>query len=142
MNAQKILEKSQGVIAISGATGFEALFYRKPVILFGDEHYDKLSMVTKIQVINDLPQKIKSALSNFKFNEREFGIYMKVLKQYALPVPYYSILKEGVSLSSIQRNGQEFSVTNFHFQKFYEKYDKYFKLIANTMFSRFQKITQ
>jgi len=142
MNAQKILEKSQGVITISGATGFEALFYRKPIILFGDEHYDKISTVTKIQEINDLPQKIESALSDSKFNEREFGIYMEILKQYALPVPYYSILKDGVSLSSIQRNGHEFNLTSLHFQKFYEKYDKSFKIIANAIFARFQKISQ
>jgi len=142
MNAQEILEKSQGVISISGATGFEALFYQKPVILFGDEHYDKLSMVTKIEVINDLPKKIRNVLLNFKFDEREFGIYMEILKQFAIPVPYYSILKEGVTLSSIQRNGHEFSLTNLHFQKFYEKYEEYFKLIANTIFSKFQKIDQ
>jgi hypothetical protein len=140
MNAQKILEKSQGIISISGGTGFEALFYRKPVILFGDDHYDKLSMVTKIQTVNNLPQKIKDALSNFKFNEKEFDKYMEILKQYAIPVPYYLILKEGVSLSSIQRNGQEFNLTNLHFQRFYEKYHKYFELIANTLSSRLQKI--
>jgi hypothetical protein len=140
MNAQEILKNSQGVISISGATGFEALFYQKPVILFGDDHYDKLSMVTKIQTINDLPKKVKNALLNFKFNEKEFSIYMKTLKQFALPIPYYSILKEGVSVSSIQRNGQEFNLTNLYFQKFYEKYDKYFKLIADTIFLRVQKI--
>ena len=121
VNAQEVLEKSQGVIAISGATGFEALFYHKPVFLFGDEYYDKLSMVTKVEKIIDLPQIIKSALSNFKFDEREFDTYMEVLKKYALSVPYHSIIKEAVSLSSIQRNGKEFSLTNLHFQKFYEK---------------------
>jgi len=142
VNSQKLLEKSQGVIAISGATGFEALFYQKPVILFGDEYYDKLSMVTKIKTMNDFPQKIKSTLSNFKFNERELGIFMEVLNQHSLSIPYYSIMKDGVSLSSIQRNGQNFSLTNLHFQKFYEKYIADFKLIANTIFSRFQKISQ
>ena len=57
VNAQEVIEKSQGVITISGATGFEALFYHKPVILFGDEYYDKLSMVTKIETFNELPYK-------------------------------------------------------------------------------------
>jgi len=141
MDAQKILEKSQGLISISGATGFEGLFYRKPVILFGDDHYDKLSMVTKVEKIIDLPQIIKSALSNFKFDEREFDTYMEVLKKYSLSVPYHSIIKEAVSLSSIQRNGKEFSLTNLHFQKFYEKYNTFFKLIAEKIFFRYQKIS-
>ena len=139
VDAQKLLEKSQGVITISGATGFEALFYKKPVILFGDEDYDKLSMITKIKTINDLPKKIASALTNFKFDEREFGIFMAVFKKHALPIPYYSMMKEGVYLSSIQRNKQEFDSTNLYFQKFYEKYENDFKLIASAIFSRLQK---
>ena len=59
VNAQEVLEKSQGVITISGATGFEALFYHIPIIMFGDEYYDKLSMVTKIKTFDELSYKIQ-----------------------------------------------------------------------------------
>jgi hypothetical protein len=136
VNAQEVLEKSQGVIAISGATGFEALFYHIPVILFGDEYYDKLSMVTKIEIIKDLPRQIRNALFDFKFNERELSICVKVLKEFALPVPYYSILKDGVSLSSIQRNHNNFNLTNLEFEKFIKKWEKEFTLLVKTILIR------
>jgi hypothetical protein len=136
VNAQEVLEKSQGVVAISGATGFEALFYHKPVILFGDEYYDELSMVTKIEIIEDLPSQIKKALINFKFNKRELSMFVKVLKEFALPIPYYSIIKDGVSVSSTQRNKNNFDLTNLEFKKFYEKWGKEFTLFAKTILTR------
>lgn len=137
VNSLEIIEKCQGVITISGSTGFEALFYQKPVIIFGDEHYDKLSMVTKIKKINNLPQEIKNALNNFKFNQNELNVFVEILNKHSLSIPYASMLKDGVSLSSIQRNGEDFNITNTHFQKFVKKYQKEFQLIAKTIFSRF-----
>ena len=140
VNAQEVLEKSQGVVSISGATGFEALFYHKPVILFGEEYYDKLSMVTKIETIIDLPQKIRNTLSNFKFNEEEFSMFVKILKEFALPVPYYSIIKDGVLVSSIQRNKNNFNLTKSTFKKFIEKWDKEFTILAKTILIRSTEI--
>ena len=136
VNSQEVLEKSQGVIAISGATGFEALFYHKPVILFGDEYYDELSMVTKIEIIEDLPHQIKKALINFKFNKRELSMFVKILKEFALPIPYYSIIKDGVLISATQRNQNNFELTNLEFKKFYEKWGKEFTLFAKTILTR------
>ena len=140
VNAQEVLEKSQGVISISGATGFEALFYHKPVILFGDEYYDKLSMVTKIETIIDLPQKIRNTLFNFKFNDKEFSMFVKILKEFALPVPYYSIIKDGVLISSVQRNKNNFNLTKSTFKKFIQKWDKEFTILAKTILVRSTEI--
>ena len=133
VNAQEVLEKSQGVISLFGATGFEALFYQKPVILFGDEYYDKLSMVTKIEKITDLSQQIRNALNDFKFSERELSMFVKILKEFALPVPYYSILKDGVLISATQRNRNDFYLTNLEFTKFIKKWEKEFIILAKTI---------
>ena len=140
VNAQEVLEKSQGVIAISGATGFEALFYHKPVFLFGDEYYDKLSMVTKIETFDELSYKIQNTLSNFEFNEKELSILVKVLKEFALPIPYYSILKDGVSLSSFQKNHKNFNLINLEFEKFIKKWEEEFTLLAKTILIRSNKM--
>ena len=140
VNAQEVLEKSQGVISLFGATGFEALFYRKPVILFGDEYYDKLSMVTKIEKITNLSEQIRNALTNFKFNEKELSMFVKILKEFALPVPYYSILKDGVLVSATQRNKNKFEITNIEFKKFYDKWEKEFRLLAKTILKHSNEI--
>jgi hypothetical protein len=136
VNAQEVLEKSQGVISISGATGFEALFYQKPVILFGNEYYDKISMVTKIESFEGLPYKIRNTLSNFEFNQKELSMLVEILKEFALPVPYYSILKDGVLISSIQRNQNDFKLTNLAFKKFIKKWKEEFIILAKTILVR------
>ena len=140
VNAQEVLEKSKGVITISGATGFEALFYHIPIIMFGDEYYDKLSMVTKIETFDELSYKIKNTLSNFEFNGKELSMFVKVLKEFALPVQYYSILKDGVLISAIQRNENNFELTNLEFKKFLKKWEEEFTLLAKTILIRSTEI--
>ena len=73
-NNQELIAKSQGVIVISGSTGFEALFHKKPVILFSQDHYDSLSMVTKIDSITNLPHHIRDSIQNFEFKPLENGV--------------------------------------------------------------------
>ena len=139
VNAQEILKKSKGIISISGATGFEALFYKKPVILFSNDHYDGLSMVTKVNTMNELPKTIVKAISDFRFNQDELGIFMGILKEKSLPVVWYEIMKDAVSISSIQRNHQKFELTEQNFEKFLEKHNEGFKLIVDEIFLKYQK---
>jgi len=136
VNSLDLVEKSNGIIAISGSTGFETLFYKKPIIIFGDEHYEKLSMVTKIKNMNNLAKEIHNAIMNYKFDENELNVFMEVFNRCSLQVQYASIMKEGVSLSAIQRNGENFDLTNRCFKEFATKYEKDFKIIANAVFSR------
>jgi len=133
---QDLISKSQGVIAISGGTGFEAIFYKKPVILFADEYYDVLSMVTKIKTITTLPGYIANALSNFKFDNKELDAFMRAFNEQSLSVPYHSIMNDGDVLSSIQRYERDFNLTMRQYQKFYESYKNYFELIAKTVYSK------
>lgn len=132
----ELISKCQGVIAISGGTGFEAIFYKKPVILFADEYYDVLSMVTKIKTLTTLPNDIANALSNFKFNNDELAAFMQVFNEQSLSVPYHLIRNNADILSSIQRYVHDFNLTAKEFQKFYEAYKNYFELIAQTISSK------
>lgn len=136
VNSQELISKSQGVIVINGSIGFEGLFYKKPIILFGDEYYDELSMVTKIISLTTLPNVINNALSNFKFNNKELNALMQVVNDQTISVPYFSIIKDGVVLSSIQRNENNFNLTIKHFQKFYDIHKNHFELIAQTIYSK------
>lgn len=130
VNNRDLISKSQGVIAISGGTGFEALFYKKPVILFVDEYYDVLSMVTKVKTFDTLPNDIRHALSNFKFSVNELNAFMHVFNSQTLSVPYHSIMNDGSIIAAIQRTGHNYELTSQYFLKFYEKYKNYFELIA------------
>ena len=91
---------------------------------------------------DELSYKIQNTLSNFEFNEKELSILVKVLKEFALPIPYYSILKDGVSLSSIQKNHNNFNLTNLEFEKFIKKWEEEFTLLAKTILIRSNKMDE
>lgn len=136
VNSQELISKSQAVITISGAVGFEALFYKKPVILFAEEYYDKLSMVTKIKTFSKLSDNIRNSLSNFKFNNKELNALMQAFDNQTISVPYFSMIKDGIVLSSAQRHEKNFNLTMQYFQKFYDTHRNHFELIAQTIFSK------
>lgn len=132
----ELLTKCQGVIAISGGTSFEAIFYKKPVILFADEYYDVLSTVTRIKTFNTLPNDITDALSNFKFDKNELAAFMQAFDKQSISVPYQQIRDDAEILSSIQMYVHDFNLTTKEFDKFYETYKTYFELIAQTIYSK------
>ncbi len=137
INSQKLIAKSKAVILISGGTGFEAIFHKKPVILFSDEIYQELSTVTKVSTFDKLHEDISEAIKNFKFNVKEINALMKVIENQSISVPYFSMIKDGITLSAIQRNEENANLTLQHFQKFYEKYEEYFKEYAKAVYSKF-----
>ncbi len=136
VSSLELISKSHMVISIAGGTGFEALFYKKPVLLFTDEYYDELSVVTKIKTFTELPNYIRNALRDFKFSNKELNALMQVLNDETISVPYFSILKDGTALSSIQRYEHNFNLTVKHFEKFYSMYKNHFELIAQTIYSK------
>ena len=135
-NSQELISKSQAVISITGSTGFEALFYKKPVIIFVDEYYDVISSVSKANSFSELNEKIKNALSNFRFDNKELNVLVHAIENQTITVPYYSIIKDGVTISAIQRYENSFDLTLDFYEKFYEKFREHFKLIAETMYSK------
>lgn len=135
VNSQNLISKSQAIICLSGATGLEALFYKKPVILFSDEYYDVVSMIKKVNKITELSHAVTSVLNNFKFNNMELNALMEASEKQTITIPYFSILKEAIILSAIQKNGDVDSTIN-NFQNFYTTHHDHFKLAAQTIYSR------
>ena len=131
--SQDLILKSKGVIAITGSTAFETLFFEKPVFLFTDEYYDVVSMVKKIQTLSQLPKIIKDTLENFQFNNNELNAITQASLNTSIPFRYSSMMKDGILLSSLQRNTNDSKITFEHFQKFYKNYETDFELLAKTI---------
>lgn len=135
IKSQELISKCNAVISIMGSTGFEALFYKKPVFLLSDEYYDVSSMVKRVHDIVQLPEIIKNHLKNFKFSNLELNALMDATNSCSINIPYFSMMKDAIVISSTQRNsGIEISVDIF--EKFYSRYEKYFELIAKSMISK------
>ena len=136
IESKELILKSQGLISALGSTGFETLFYKKPVILFGDDYYDNVSMVTKINSFFELNQKIKNSLNNYEFNNKEINVLIQAFNNQTISVPYFSILKDGTTISAIQRNVNDFNLTITNFKKFFEVHKQSFKIIADEIYSK------
>jgi len=130
VNPQELISKCSCVISISGSTGFEALFYKKPVILFSDEYYDCLSMVTKITNITDLPDLILKNLTSFEFNNKEFNALMNSQNSESITFPYFQLMKDALTISLLQRKKEDYTLTQKAFANFYEKYKENFELLG------------
>ena len=139
VDSQELISKSQAIISISGATGFEALFYKKPVIIFADEFYEELESVKKIEKFSELSNEIKDSLSNSKFNNKELNILMKSIEKNSISIPFFSMIKDGIILSSIQRYENNDKLTESNFKKFYNSYEKSLDLIANRIVRKMKK---
>lgn len=133
VNSQELIAKSSGIISISGATGFEALFYKKPVIIFADEFYEEISSVIKIKTYEELHNQIKMMLSNTQIQNKELNALMESLENTSISVPYFSMIKDGITLSSIQRYENNVELTQKKFKEFYEFYNKSFEILSTTI---------
>ena len=135
VNSQELISKSQAVLCVSGATGFEALFYKKPVILFSNEYYDVHSMIYKVKKFTEISTMIKYAIQNIKFDNDELHALIQATENQSISIPYFTMLKDGITLSSIQKYG-DVVLTIQNFQKYYNTYKEYFSLIATTINSK------
>ena len=61
-NTFNLIKRASLIATITGTVGFEALFYRKPVITFGDVFYNVFDDVAKIGRVRDLPELINKMM--------------------------------------------------------------------------------
>lgn len=139
VNPHDLISKCDAVISITGSTGFEALFYRKPVVLFSDEYYDKLSMVYKVKNLIQLPTLISQALSNPNFDNHEFNILIESAISQSIKIPYFEIMKNALDVSSYHRVYDNVEKTEKNFSTFYENFQDSFKLIGNEFYDKLSK---
>lgn len=74
-----ILPKTKLITTIISSAAWEGLLLKKPVITFGDQFFNALSMTKKCTTPEQLPYLIKAQLENFKFDEAELMAYLAAL---------------------------------------------------------------
>lgn len=93
-----LIKHSKLIATISGTAGWEAIQLEKPVIVFGNVFYEKLSMVKKCIAIEQLPYLVKEQLENFKHDETALINFLAAIYQESIDVNLVQIWKvEGAS---------------------------------------------
>jgi hypothetical protein len=77
---KKLLEKSSVVVTIVGTSGFEAAFYQKPSIVFGDTFYTVLPSVHRVKEIENLNNIIRSCISE-SVNPSDLDKFLVLLEE-------------------------------------------------------------
>jgi len=111
-NSRDLIEKSLGVIALSGTIGWEAILLQKPVFLLGNMFYSSFKYTNKIDNIDDLSH----SLVNHKMLHSDLQEYNDELEQYA--AAYLKSLQEG----SFIHYGQSISLSQENRENIYESF--------------------
>jgi len=88
-NSRDLIEKSLGVIALSGTIGWEAILLRKPVFLLGNMFYESFKYTNKIDNINELSTQLR----HHKLINLDMSEYDKELERYT--AAYLKSLQDG-----------------------------------------------
>jgi len=81
-----LMRRAKLVATVTGTAGWEALFFKKPVITFGYNFFNKLSMVRYCQNTRELPYLVKEQLENYRYQETEFVNFIAALLYDTVPV--------------------------------------------------------
>lgn len=79
VNPEEILKKCSLVITINGTAGFDAAFYQKPSIVFGDVLYQNLTSTTTLKNFEFLPSEIRKSLEK-KVDLHELNQFLNLLE--------------------------------------------------------------
>ena len=86
-DSHKLIQESKLVTTITGTAGLEALFYKTPVLAFGEPSYSKMEMVARGGDPELISEQIFTALDDWKHDERELIQYLTALFQHSFQFP-------------------------------------------------------
>jgi hypothetical protein len=78
VSSSDLIKYSQAVITITGTSGMEAIFMKKPVITFGKTSYNFFPYVENIRTVRDMPKTVKKIL-NYDWDKYDFYLKRFVL---------------------------------------------------------------
>lgn len=85
--SEQIMKKCSLVITVGGTSGFEAVFYQKPSIIFADMAYGLLPSVYRLKKITELPSAIKLSLEK-NVNPEDLDKYLVILENNSFEFDY------------------------------------------------------
>jgi hypothetical protein len=88
------IEKSMGVITLSGTAAFEAAMLGKKSIMFGNTYFELLDGISKIDSFSDLPRLIEDFKTPLDDNTKSLATYIKLIRRYGKKIGIGQLLKE------------------------------------------------
>ena len=84
-HAHVVLRRSAAVATVNSTTGYEALFYRRPVVTFGHGPYRGLGLTRDVESAFDTPRLLLEALTSPPPSEDDAERLVAFLLRHSLP---------------------------------------------------------
>lgn len=91
-----LLQKASLVFTITGTAGFEAAFYKTPVITFTGVYYDVLSNVVRCKSFEELPFQVQTQLAASQITEQEILHFISALIEESVNADYGNLWNRGI----------------------------------------------
>jgi len=78
-----LIKRAKAVATINSTTGFEAILFRKPLLVFGKAWYRDAGFSTNVYALEDLPEKIKDVLNRPTPTEGQILSFLSKLKKHS-----------------------------------------------------------
>jgi hypothetical protein len=81
-----IIKNSSIVFSIGNTTGWEAVIYKKPVVVFSPIFYSQLSVVNYCRDLSQLPDAIVKLMNNYQPNDKELIDFTSLILEDAIDI--------------------------------------------------------
>jgi len=136
----EIIKKSSVVLTVAGTPGFEALFEKKPVIVFSDVDYSVLPSVLRVEKIEDLPNLIHLALS-MKIESQPLDEFVRLIENNSVPFDKYGYLREFNNKFDIKGFSKNVTISNDGVEEIMKTFSEVFQMLANAHIQKIEKIS-
>ena len=93
VNSLDLIDKSKGLVTVTGTAGFEAIFKMKPVIVFGNIYYNQFKSVFKVNTKLDCKKAIDCIFNGQleKYSFQDIRVYLKALEEYSISLGTFDL---------------------------------------------------
>lgn len=131
ISQDEMIKKCSLVITINGTASIEAVFHRKPAIVFSHKSgYNVLSSVNTINKIEDLPSVIKQSLTQ-KISQDDLNKYVDYMEKYAIDYEQQDYSTELANRFNYSVGYMsKISIESKEIESFLSEYDSMFERLA------------
>lgn len=137
LDSKQFLEKASIIFTISGSSSYEALFYKKNVIVFSETSNVDLPSVTHIKNLEDLPQKIHNIL-NSPFNDYGCKLYFESKLKETIELDY--VLFSEILENFFEQNTSIDAITNQKMEHLFNSCKEELTIFSNSILKKIQSV--
>ena len=117
------------LITTAGTSGFEATFYEKPVLTFGDVSYFLLPSVTRVRELDKLPTYISNSI-NKKVLSEDLDKFLVLLEKNSIDFDLFKYFSAQTNYFFYNSNLIDVEIPEMKMKKFLDEYESFFDILV------------